>query len=261
MKKTRMLSTMAAAIVVVGIVPPTPRNLATHLAMFDDPNGPPITLSDGSIHGDIHLVNIDIFNNFSEKKKNEVYTANAYDRDYLTFYGFQDESGGAPPSPLQNTGGWLIRISNGNPGNETNQDSMSVCSTASDAKKPTPDLPDTTCLLGTPEPNEKDKWVYFETHPNPRSEPPTSPTLPAQNGQNGRWDRDFLGKRLKFHDTRGGCENGVCDHIAYIIIKTVNTDSPLRQDGSTTRLPGPDGHKYTCNETNQCGIYICRNPP
>jgi len=256
MKKTRMLSTMAAAIVVVGFVPPTSRNLATHLAMFDDPNGPPITVSDGSIHADTHR----LFHFFSEKTPFEVYTANAYDRDYIRFDGFTDDSGNGPPSPLQNTGGWLIRISNGNPGNETNQDSISVCSTASDAKKPTPDLPNTTCLLGPPDPNEEDKWVYLETHPNPRPKPPTLPTLSAQNGQNGRWDRDFLRKRLNFHDTRGGCENGVCDHIAYIIIKTMNQNSPPRQDGSTTPLPGPDGHKYTCNVVDQCTISIGRYP-
>jgi hypothetical protein len=224
MKKTRMLSTMAVAFVVVGTVPATSGNLATHFAMFDMDS--PITVSDGSIHGYIRGLNL---KHWVKKTEHEVYTVEAADLDYITFEGFTDESGAAPPSPLTDTGGWRITISNGTPvGENVNRDSIAFCSTARE-------LPSPACMLGTP---GGDKWVYLETHPK----------------QNGNWNEHY--KTLDFHDTRTGCEGGVCDHILYITIETVNRYGVSDQKGRRPLLPGPTGHTYTCDKVDKCSISV-----
>lgn len=240
MKKTRTLSTtVAAAIVVVGFVPSTSGNLATHFAIFDMDS--PVVVSDGSIRGYIRGLN---FRFWIKKTDNEVYAAEAADPDYITFEGFTDESGAAPPSPLTNTGGWLITISSGDPaGGSINQDSIAFCSTARE-------LPSPACMLGT---LGGDKWIYLETHPKADPDPDRTKQL---HGRNGKWTPYHLDKRLKFQDTRTGCDNGVCDHILSIKIQTINRYGESDPKGRSLRLPGPDGHTYKCNKVDKCSISV-----
>jgi hypothetical protein len=218
MKKAKMLATAAAAvIVVVGVAPRTSTDLAANFGMFGIDS--PVDISDGSLHGDVAIWKGDVW---WTKTDGEVYTAKASDPDYITFSGFAADSGATPPSPLQNTGGWLILISNGEQGGgNINPDSISFCSTA---RADTP-----SCLLGKP---GGDKWVYLETHPS----------------MHGQWTPRIywlVTHRLEFHDTRNGC-GGIdgCDNMKQITIKTMN------------QVPGANGDTYKCKKVEDCHITV-----
>lgn len=227
MKKTRMLSTTAAAaIVVVGFVPATSGNLAANFMWFGMGDSP-VQVGDGSIHGYVRGFNV----NYWRQKKPQTsegvvstYTAKANNPDNITLEGFVDDSGAAAPSPLTGTGGWLILISNADPDRgRFNRNSIWFCSTANTSPP--------FCQLGTP---GTDKWIYLEIR------------------QNGKWEEQplYLFKRLYFLDTRPGCDSA-CNHISEITIQTENGPS-----NTNPGLPGRDRHTYKCKEVDHCWITV-----
>lgn len=188
------------------------------------PGDSPVSIGDGSIYGRVGIFNL---NTWTELKSGKSYEARSTNNDYIDLQGFSDPETGRPsPRALQDTGGWLIVISNTEPDKtRLGPKSISFCSHLSDSSS--------SCQAAPP----IDGQVVY-----------------LQAGDRARWDRPwyYLHKKLVFHDTRDNCDKdtddqGNCDHISQIRITTVNTSHGL---------PGPGGITYNCPVQDKCYVTV-----
>lgn len=232
MKKTRMLATVAsAAIVVVGVVPATTGKLSSNFMMFG-PGDSPIDISDGSISANVGILNSNYWDRIAD---GEVYKTRSTNDDYIVLHNFTSSNSTSGDFTFQQTGGWLITITTGDPNDPSTVDPAAI-SFCSNVPSPVISCDPTSLTL-----SKDNQTVYIETHPDANN----------PHGHNGRWEEKYFTKTLKFHDTRSPCtrDDKRCNHILAISLMTAS---------SSSGNPGPTGTPFTCPTANidQCTIKV-----
>jgi hypothetical protein len=202
---------IAAGIVTVAVVV-LAGYLLVQIHFAGAPHDSPVTVAGGSIKGVVRGTNA-----WQKRLFESIYSAPASGNDYIVLSGLVDDKEVAAPSPLTNTGGWLIMLSTKYPAGQTKSGSISFCS----------DVSTNTIPHCTGAGLRKDGVVFLQANNNSRFETRSS-------------------GELHFHDqdkTCDGNENseGPCDKISFVTIQTVSS---------------PTVTTYHCRDETQCTITV-----
>lgn len=196
------------------------------IAHLSSPGDSPINIGGGSIFGDAGFLN-----QWESTNDAIAYGATSPDKTYLVLHGLVDAHNNPAPSPLTNTGPWLVYITTAAPLWATPV-YISFCS---DPVMPTgfPLQPSTSYCKGS---FRSDESVYAQT-----------------TGGVGRWERHFdfpqlwrVGTRIHFHnvhcDGTAGSNETSCDELAAVTVMVTNDSMHI------------NGVTYTCSNEHDCYV-------
>jgi hypothetical protein len=190
----------------------------------------PIEIVGGSTHGETGSA----FRPWTALTAGTLYSVVSGNSDNITFEGLvNDKDGSTPPSPITNTGGWIIGFSTTAGDGSSRPQTISFCSSlvAAPGRPGTAPMPCANSLASVP--NE----VYVQA-----------------NGYGGSGSTHFEERglfkhhQLRFHDTGSNCDGkptqeSKCDVITSINIQTVNN-------------PGSINGSYHCPDEKNCHVQL-----